>query len=54
MSESRDFATKREVGSRIHQQAEDWALDTRDFGYCDYCEQIGHTFNTCPKRDDEP
>lgn len=20
--------------------------------YCDYCEQSGHTFRTCPKRDD--
>ena len=22
-------------------------------GYCDYCEREGHTFSTCPKRDDE-
>lgn len=21
--------------------------------YCDYCEQSGHTFRSCPKRDDE-
>lgn len=20
--------------------------------YCDYCEQEGHTFRSCPKRDD--
>jgi len=22
--------------------------------YCDYCEQEGHTFRSCPKRDDNP
>lgn len=21
--------------------------------YCDYCEHEGHTFSTCPARDDE-
>lgn len=21
-------------------------------GYCDYCEVEGHTFRTCPRRDD--
>lgn len=21
--------------------------------YCDYCEQEGHTFRTCPHRDDD-
>jgi hypothetical protein len=21
--------------------------------YCDFCEREGHTFNQCPKRDDE-
>jgi hypothetical protein len=21
-------------------------------GYCDYCEEEGHTFRTCPRRDD--
>jgi CLIP1 zinc knuckle len=21
--------------------------------YCDYCERYGHTFSSCPKRDDE-
>jgi hypothetical protein len=21
--------------------------------YCDYCEREGHTFSSCPKRDDE-
>lgn len=20
--------------------------------YCDYCEELGHTFRQCPKRDD--
>jgi len=22
--------------------------------YCDYCERDGHTFRSCPKRDDDP
>lgn len=22
--------------------------------YCDYCEQDGHTFRSCPRRDDDP
>lgn len=22
-------------------------------GYCDYCEETGHTFRSCPARDDE-
>lgn len=22
--------------------------------YCDYCETEGHTFRSCPRRDDEP
>lgn len=22
--------------------------------YCDYCEKEGHTFATCPARDDDP
>lgn len=22
--------------------------------YCDYCETEGHSFSTCPKRDDDP
>lgn len=21
--------------------------------YCDYCEQDGHTFRSCPRRDDD-
>lgn len=25
-----------------------------DEDYCDYCEREGHTFRTCPARDDEP
>jgi len=24
-----------------------------DAPYCDYCERTGHTFSTCPARDDE-
>lgn len=22
-------------------------------GYCDYCEKTGHTFRSCPRRDDD-
>jgi hypothetical protein len=22
--------------------------------YCDFCERTGHTFRSCPARDDEP
>jgi hypothetical protein len=22
--------------------------------YCDYCERVGHTFRSCPRRDDGP
>lgn len=22
--------------------------------YCDYCEREGHTYRSCPKRDDDP
>ena len=33
--------------------AYDEALDAIE-GYCDYCERSGHTFSSCPKRDDSP
>lgn len=26
--------------------------DPRGMPYCDHCEKVGHTFNTCPARDD--
>jgi hypothetical protein len=25
-----------------------------DIPYCDYCEQDGHTYRSCPARDDDP
>jgi hypothetical protein len=28
--------------------------DHGDHPYCDYCETVGHTFRSCPRRDDDP
>ena len=30
----------------------DEELSVFDLLYCDYCEVEGHTFQTCPRRDD--
>lgn len=29
-------------------------MDVFDVDYCDYCERKGHTFRSCPARDDDP
>jgi len=29
-------------------------LRADDAPYCNYCERTGHTFSTCPDRDDDP
>jgi hypothetical protein len=36
---------------RLEQFFADEEYARRD-GYCDYCEQTGHTFRTCAERDD--
>lgn len=47
------------VSSTPESEAEaayDRMLDTlyeESLGYCDYCEEEGHTFCSCPSRDDE-
>ena len=38
---------------RDEQERDPWNqfIETLE-GYCDYCEVAGHTFRTCPRRDD--
>lgn len=41
-----------DVPTRAELAAEEYASEMYE-PYCDFCEETGHTFRTCPQRDDE-
>ena len=51
---SDEYDPEPDYGRPTRAEAEADMADDNFELYCDYCERTGHTFRTCPARDDEP